>query len=80
MSKHETEAYKLETTRNGLFAVLTRKVDGADVHFQGDDASLILDEVAELEESWRGKPARFKEFFNWLASQYDDVMRRRIYN
>lgn len=71
----ETDRYKLETTRNALFVVLTRKHDGADVHMQGDAAVQAVDEVDELGECWTA--ARFAEFFDYWASQYDDVMERR---
>lgn len=73
----ETERYKLETTRNGLFVVLTRKSDGADVHMQGEAAAQALEEAEELGERWTDKPARFVEFFDYWASQYDDVMEKR---
>lgn len=70
----ETAAYRLETARNGLFVVLTRKSDGADVHVQGDDADRMIVEAEEMAVCWASKPARFVEFFNYWASQYDDVM------
>lgn len=71
----ETDRYKLETTRNGLFVVLTRKHDGADVHMQGEAASQAIEEANELAECWTGD--RLTEFFDHWASQYDDVMEKR---
>lgn len=70
----ETANYKLETTRNGLFVVLTRKHDGASAHMQGDAASQALEEADELADCWRDSAAKFDEFFDYWASQYDDVM------
>ena len=78
MAAHtETDCYKLETTRNGLFVVLTRKVDGADVHMQGDAAEQAITEADELGECWHNNETKFREFFDYWASQYDDVMERR---
>ena len=78
MATHtETERYKLETTRNGLFVVLTRKHDGADVHMQGDAASQALEEVEELADCWHNSAAKFNEFFDYWASSYDAVMDAR---
>ncbi|TXI02263.1 MAG: hypothetical protein E6Q76_15735 [Rhizobium sp.] len=71
----ETDRYKLETTRNGLFVVLTRKADGADVHMQGDAAGQAIEDADELSDCWTGD--RFTEFFDYWASQYDDVMECR---
>lgn len=67
----ETQRYKLETTRNGLFAVLTRKGDGASVHFQDEAASDIVayaDDFANLPESRR------EELTDHAFSLYDDIM------
>ncbi len=78
MATHtETDHYKLETTRNGLFVVLTRKADGADAHMQGDAASQVIEEVEELSDCWRNREAKFREFFDYWASRYDDIMERR---
>jgi len=73
----ETDAYKLETTRNGLFVVLTRKGDGADVHMQEEAARQAIEEVDELGECWKNSNAKFREFFEYWESQYDDVMEVR---
>ena len=78
MATHtETDNYKLETTRNGLFVVLTRKGDGADVHMQDEAASQAIEEADELVECWKDSDAKFREFFDYWASQYDDVMEVR---
>ena len=73
----ETDRYKLETTRNGLFVVLTRKPDGADVHMQEEAASQAIEEADELAECWANNDAKAREFFDYWASQYDDVMECR---
>jgi hypothetical protein len=73
----ETEAYRLEIMRNGLYAVLTRKHDGADVCLQGDAATQAITEADELAECWANNDAKAEEFFNYWASQYDDVMEKR---
>ena len=73
----ETDRYRLETTRNGLFVVLTRKHDGADVHMQDEAASQAIEEANELVECWANDDVKAREFFDYWASQYDDVMEKR---
>lgn len=73
----ETDNYKVETTRNGLFVVVTRKHDGADVHLQDEAAAELLDLIDELDNTWWPDLAKFREFFDYSMSQYDDVMTKR---
>lgn len=73
----ETDLYKVETTRNGLFVAITRKHDGADVHLQGEAAAELLDLIDELDNCWMPDEAGFREFFDHSMSQYDDVMTKR---
>lgn len=73
----ETDHYKVETTRNGLFVVITRKHDGADVHLQDEAAAELLDLIDELDNTWWPDLVKFREFFDYSMSQYDDVMTKR---
>lgn len=73
----ETDRYKVETTRNGLLVVITRKHDGVDVHLQGEAAAELLDLIDELDDCWMPDLAKFREFFDHSMSQYDDVMTKR---
>ena len=73
----ETDNYKVETTRNGLFVVITRKHDGADVHLQDDAAAELLDLIDELDNTWWPDLVKFREFFDYSMSRYDDVMTMR---
>lgn len=73
----ETDCYRVETTRHGLFVVITRKYDGADVHLQGEAAAELLDLIDELDNAWTPDAAKFREFFDYSMSQYDDVMTKR---
>lgn len=70
----ETDNYKVETTRNGLFVTITRKYDGADLHLQDEAAAELLDLIDELDSCWMPNEAKFREFFDYSMSQYDDVM------
>lgn len=73
----ETDRYKVETIRNGLFVVITRKHDGVDVHLQDEAAAELLDLIDELDNCWMPNEAKFREFFDYSMSQYDDVMTKR---
>jgi len=70
----ETDNYKVETTRNGLFVVITRKHDGADVCLQDGAAAELLDLIDELDNCWMPNEAKFRGFFDYSMSQYDDIM------
>jgi len=75
MATHtETDNYKMETTRNGLIVVVTRKSDGADVHFQDDAAAQVLRVVEELGDCWADNTVKFNEFFDHMMSAYDELM------
>jgi len=78
MAMHtETDNYRVETARNGLFVVITRKHDGADVHLQDEAAAELLGLIDELDNCWMPNEAKFREFFDHSMSQYDDVMTNR---
>ena len=76
MSVHtETAAYRLDTMNGAAPVVLTRKSDGADVLFLGEDATRVLSEVVALDTGWReAHPETFGEMFDSWAEQFDDVM------
>ncbi len=73
----ETDNYKVETTRNNLFVVITRKHDGADACLQDAAAAELLELIDELDNCWMPDAAKFREFFDYSMSQYDDVMTKR---
>jgi hypothetical protein len=71
----ETDAYRLESERNGLWYTLTRKIDGTSAFFQDDDADLWQRNMDSLESITDWKTTNtFEQSFNFLCSGYDDVM------
>jgi hypothetical protein len=73
--RHETDSYRLETERNGLFVTLTRKSDGKSAFFQGDDADLWLRNMDAIEsiKKWNAGNTLDKAF-DFLCDGYDDIL------
>lgn len=69
----ESNNYRLETQGNGLFALLTRKSDGATVFFQGDDSAIIVN-TANVIGNTLDSPEDMGKAFDRAMSDYDDIM------
>lgn len=65
---HTGQRYTVESGGNGVYVVIHRNADGADVGLQGDEATDFLDELDAATEHRRGGG-------DDLCADYDEVMR-----
>lgn len=71
----ETERYRLDEHRTPFSFTLTRKADGFNAFFQGDDADLWDANMNALEKitGWNAGNS-LERSFDFLAEGYDDVL------
>lgn len=75
-----SEAYKsaYDYSDEGYAVIVTRLSDGASVCLQGDDATIITDEIDAVDRVWAANKKTcftcYEEHLDAVFSAYDDVM------